>query len=198
MTRAPSGAVRLLSSPGDARGFLGQANHDRRSPRASARAGRAWSLVRPLFRQRSWKPTSMDTPHGDRIQVHPVEASDIDTPAREVRHAASNLVRSSGPRASERKDAALGTEVVLRRPGMPLVEREPFERGEESKMRLFDSVDQCASLQAHRAVARSHVIQIEIHLRSGRRHSGMNRGRCAASLLLAVCRDRTTPVGLTD
>src|SRR5262245_31686991 len=67
------------------------------------------------------------------------------------------------PRTPERKNSADRAEVVLGGPRMPLIERQLLDRREKPKSFGVHPMDERASLSADRAVARSDVIQFDIH-----------------------------------
>jgi len=103
-------------------------------------------------------------PHRDRIEIDRVQAADVDTPSGEWRCASGGLLGCPLARTPEGKNAAGGTEVVLGGSRVPLVQSEVLERGEEPEPVRLDSVNERAAPAANRAVARSNVVQVEVHL----------------------------------
>jgi hypothetical protein len=93
--------------------------------------------------------------HRNCIKIHTFEASDVDTP-----------LLGCGPRAAEGEDAAGGAEVVPRRAGVELVERQVLKRRQQAELVILDPVKQPASTAADRAVADSHMIEVGLDLES--------------------------------
>ena len=106
----------------------------------------------------------MDPFDRDRIQVDAVQAAYVDTPSGEFTYALRDLSGSSMTRLPERKNATCRAEVVLGGAGVPLVEREVFERREKPKALRVHTMDESTSPAADRAVTRSDVIEIEVYL----------------------------------
>jgi hypothetical protein len=89
---------------------------------------------------------------GNRRQIDAFEATDVD---------ASSF--GSRARTTERQDSTVGAEIVLGGPGVPLIQRKLFDRRQQTKTFLFDTMDQRASSTAYRTVANPDVIQIGVH-----------------------------------
>jgi hypothetical protein len=94
----------------------------RRSPPIS----NGWLPTR--YEPRLIESAPVDALHWNGIQIDPFQASHVDAPSAERRHALSDFLGRPVTRPPEWKDAANGAEVVLSGSRMPLVQREVLER----------------------------------------------------------------------
>src|SRR6476619_3444061 len=96
---------------------------------------------------------ALDAPHGNRIEVHALEAAHVHGP---------DVGAVAG--TAERQDAADGTEVVVCLPGVPRVDAHLPERREHADVAFLHAVVQRAARAADGAVAHPDMVEIRIDL----------------------------------
>jgi hypothetical protein len=89
----------------------------------------------------------------DGIKIDVLKTAHIDGPHVE-----------GGARSAKRQDSAGGTEVILRRLCVLLIERQILKRGEETQIAFSYPVDQRSAPAADRTIAHAHMIKVRINL----------------------------------
>lgn len=123
--------------------------------------------------KRRWAKCSSETrtiyEHDRYIgEINPLKTAHIDGPSLEWEVALRYFVLCRIAWSTKRQDSTTWTEVILSSSCTPFVHAQGLQGSKHPKRISWNSVNQCAAPSTYRAIAASHVVEIELNLKATR------------------------------